>query len=387
MKAMQKFLSVLLAVTLLCAACPAARAEEAADGTPDFQGLNDPALLPYLEDTLYQELVSALDSEDYFVENVSAVYISQEYLDELAYNSQANIFFGYTLDELNAQFQGEKFVFTLGDHDETVVQPFEAYDDTMNRIIRNVAVGTGVILICVTVSVVTAGAGAPAVSMIFATAAKTGAVMGLKGALFGGVSAGIVTGLETGDFDAALKAGAVGASEGFKWGAISGSIAGGVSEASALKGATVKGLSMNEAAAIQKDSGSPLDVIKEFKTMDQYNICKEAGLTPRMVNGHAALVREIDLDFVDDFGRTNLERMQQGLAALDPSGQAYELHHIGQEMDSTLAILTKAEHMQGGNDLIWHELGEASKINRRVFDKQRAEFWKTVANLLTGGVI
>ena len=163
---MQHFLSVLLAVTLLCAACPAARAEEAADGTPDFQGLNDPALLPYLEDTLYQELVSALDSEDYFVENVSAIYISQEYLDELAYNSQANIFFGYTLDELDAQFQGEKYVFTLGDHDETVVQPFEAYDDTMNRIIRNVAVGTGVILICVTVSVVTAGAGAPAVSMI-----------------------------------------------------------------------------------------------------------------------------------------------------------------------------------------------------------------------------
>lgn len=228
MKTMQKFLSVLLAVTLLCAACPAVRAEEAADGTPDFQGLNDPALLPYLEDTLYQELVSALDSEDYFVENVSAIYISQEYLDELAYNSQANIFFGYTLDELDAQFQGKKYIFTLGDHDETVVQPFEAYDDTMNRIIRNVAIGTGVILICVTVSVVSWGVGAPAVSMIFAAAAKTGAIMGLKGALFGGVSAGIVTGLETGDFDAALKAGAVGASEGFKWGVISGSIAGGV---------------------------------------------------------------------------------------------------------------------------------------------------------------
>ena len=273
MKTMQKFLSVLLAVTLLCAACPAVQAEGATDGTPDFQGLNDPALLPYLEDTLYQELVSALDSEDYFVENVSAIYISQEYLDELAYNSQANIFFGYTLDELDAQFQGEKYVFTLGDHDETIVQPFEAYDDTMNRIIRNVAVGTGVILICVTVSVVTAGAGAPAVSMIFATAAKTGAVIGLKGALFGGVSAGIVTGLETGDFDAALKAGAVGASEGFKWGAISGSIAGGVNGYYQNRKAALENISEPNNAETTTNIPEPVEA--ELKVLEKYGGTKQ----------------------------------------------------------------------------------------------------------------
>ena len=34
-----------------------------------------------------------------------------------------------------------------------------------------------------------------------------------------------------------------------------------------------------------------------------------------------------------------------------------------------------------GNNLIWHLLGEASKINRTVFDKQRATFWKSIANL------
>ena len=384
---MRKILSFLLVMTMMSMTCITAHgfAENTASSMPDFKGLNDPSLLPYMEDALYEELVSSLNSSEYFVENVSAIYISQEYLDELEYNSRANIFFGYTLAELNEQFQGTRYVFTLGDHDETVVQPFEAYDDTFDRVIHNVAVGTGVILVCVTVSVVTGGT-APAISMIFAVAAKTGTACALSGGALGGLSAGIVTGIQTGDMEAALKAAALGGSEGYKWGAISGALSGGTSEAIALKGATLNGLTMNEAAAIQMESGYPLDVIKGFKSMEQYDICREAGLTPTMVDGKLALIREIDLNFTDEFGRTNLQRMQEGLAALDPvTGQSYQLHHIGQEMDSTLAILTEAEHMQGGNNLIWHELGEASKINRSVFDKQRAEFWKYVATIFAGG--
>ncbi len=387
---MNKLISLLLSVALLLSfTIPSVSlAKTAVSDTPSFQGLNDPSLLTYIEGSLYGELVDTLDNDDYFVENVQAIYISQEYLDELAFNSQANVFFGYTLTELDEQFQGTRYVFTLGDDQETVVQPFEAYDDTYDTVIRNVAIGTGVILICVTVSVVTAGTGTAAVSMIFAVAAKSATVGALSGAALGGVSAGIVTGIQTGDMDAALKAAAVAGSEGFKWGAITGAITGGTSEAIALKGATLNGLTMNEAALIQRETGYPLDVIKGFKTMDQYNICKEVGLFTKTVNGKAALVRKIDLDFVDDFGRTNLQRMQNGLAALDPStGQAYQLHHIGQQMDSTLAILTESEHMQGGNNLIWHELGETSKINRSVFDKQRAAFWEDMAKLLLDGGI
>jgi hypothetical protein len=188
--------------------------------------------------------------------------------------------------------------------------------------------------------------------------------------------------------DSALKAAALAGSEGFKWGAITGAIAGGASQAIKLKGATLSGLKMNEVAIIQRESKYPLDVIKQFKTMEQYKICKEAGLVSRMVNGKAALVRPVDLNFIDDFGRTNVQRMQQGLSALDPAtGQAYELHHIGQQMDSTLSILTKAEHMKGGNNTIWHEIGKISEIERKAFDTQRAEFWKTMAKtLLAGGV-
>ena len=358
----------------------------AAESQPDFRGLNDPALLPFIEDTLYAQLVGTLNSEDYFVENVSAVYISQEYLEELAYNSQANVFFGFTLDELEAQFQGEKYIFTLGDDGKTAVEPWTDYVDPYERVIGNVAVGTGVILVCVTVSAVTGGA--PACSMIFAVAAKTGALGAVSGGVLGGVSAGIVTGIQTGDMDAALQAAVVAGSEGFKWGAITGAISGGAGEAVALKGATINGLTMNQAAMIQKQSGYPLDVIKGFASMEQYDICRNAGLSSQMVNGKTALVRSVDPDFVDELGRTNLQRMQQGLAALDPAtGQAYQLHHIGQDPGSTLAILTEAEHMQGGNNLIWHELEGASRIDRVAFKTQRESFWKSFAEIcLSGGM-
>lgn len=355
---------------------------------PEFTGLDDTALLTYLEDTVYTNLVTELDNEMYFVENVSAIYISKEYLEEVAYNSQENIYFGYTLSELDAYFQGTRYVFTLGDDGQTIVTEFQEYDDTYDQILKNVAIGTGVILICVTVSVVSGGLGAPAVSLIFAASAKTGTIMGLSSGLFSGVSAGVVTGIETGDFDEAMKAAALAGSEGFKWGAIIGSVSGGAGEAIALKGATLNGLTMNEAALIQKQSGYPLDVIKQFSSMEQYQICQAAGLSPHMVNGNIALIRNIDLNFVDDMGRTNLQRMQQGLAALDPTGQAYELHHIGQHANSTLAILTKAEHMQGGNNKIWHVLGEATEVHGagNTWDLQRQQFWKQLAKMMTGGV-
>lgn len=373
---MKRLLSLLLALVL------ALSAAAFAEGEPEFSGMNDPSLLQYIEDDLYENLVTSLDSDEYFVENVQAVYISQEYLDEIAYNSQSNVFFGFTLAELEAQFSGERYVFTLGDDGTTQVRPFEDYDDTYDRILHNIAVGTGVILICVTVSVVTGGA-APAVSMIFAMSAKTATVAGVSGGLLGGVASGIVTGIQTHDWDAALKAAALTGSESFKWGTITGAIGGGASEAIALKGATLNGLTMNEAAIIQRESGYPIDVIKQFANMDQYYICKEAGLRPQFINNNAALIRNIDLKFTDEQGLTNLERMRRGLAALDPAtGQAYELHHIGQQMDSTLAILTKAEHMQNGNNKIWHLFEGASEIDRPIFDKQRQAFWKALANQL-----
>lgn len=361
---------------------------------PSFTGLDDEALLSYLEDDIYSELVEKLDNDKYYVENVEAVYVSKEYLEEVSYNSQSNIFFGYTLEDIQNVYGDTKFVFTLGDDGDTAVEPFEDYDDTYDQIIKNVAIGTGVILICVTVSVVTAGAGAPAVSLIFAASAKTGTVMALSGSVFSGVAEGVVTGMETKDMNKALKAAALSASESYKWGAITGTITGGASEsmkyAKAMK--ALKGMELNlttqEAAAIQMETGFPADVISQFHSMDEYQVFKDASLKAMSVNGETALVRkDFDMTIKDSLGRNNLERMKQGLSpfGVDAEGNVfkYELHHIGQESDATLAILTTAEH----DNAALHGFKAISEINRPGFDGVRRNFWKTMAKMIEGGAI
>ncbi len=350
----------------------------------EFDNLGDPNLRRFLEQAVYADLLDELDSSEYFVENVSTVYISREYLEELSYNSQENVYFGYTLAQLEEHFQGTEYIFTLNEYGETSVQAFVGVNSNYDEVMKNVAVGAGVLLVCVTVSVVAGVAGASAVSVIFAASAKTGTAVALSSGVFSAVTSGVVTGIQTQDFDEALEAAAVAGSEGFKWGAMSGVLFGGVKEAVALKGATLSGLTMNQAAAIQKESKYPLDVIKQFASVEQYEICKSAGLTPQVISGKTALIRKIDLNYVDDVGRTNLERMNQGMAALAPDGKAYELHHIGQKADSTLAVLTKAEHMQGGNNKIWHVFGEASEVHGAgsAWDAQRKAIWQGIAEFL-----
>lgn len=347
---------------------------------PEFDSLSDEDLLLEVENLVYRETVEALDSEEYVVENVSAVYLSKEYLEEASFNSQSNVYFGYTLAELDEIFQGTRYIFMLGDDGTTAVQELQVIDDhTAETMLRNIAIGTGVILVCVTVSVVSAGAGAPAVSIIFAASATTAKIMAVSSAAFGGISAGVVKGIETGDFDEAMEAAALGATEGFKWGAVSGAVIGGGNEAFLLKSATKSGLTMNEVALIQKESNLPMDVISQFHSMKEYLVYKEAGLKPVIVNGRVALVQDIDLDYVSELSDgtkvTNLERMQRGFAPIEPAtGKAYELHHIGQKSDGTLAVLTRDQHRK--NASILNQPGKVSEIDRSGFGNTREDFWE-----------
>ena len=355
------------------------------DDVPQYSSLNDMDLLDHIEDLVYRDTVTALDSTDYLVSDVSAVYVSKEYLEELSYNSQSNIYFGYTLDELDKQFQGKRYVFTLGDNGKTTVQTLQTVvDDSTEAMLKNVAIGSGVILVSITVSTATAGV-APAVSMILAVSAKTGAISALSGGAMGAIPAGIIRGIQTGNIEEALKAAALAGSEGFKWGAISGSLAGGAKEAGALKSMTKGGLTMNQAASIQQASHWPADVISEFHSMDEYIVYEKAGLKPVMVNGKTALVQDIDLHFKstlpDGTEVTNLERMQRGYAPIDPATKkAYQLHHIGQKSDGTLAVLKEAEHQ--GNSSVLNTDGKVSEIDRDAFSKTRKEFWQYLGNVV-----
>ena len=294
--------------------------------------LSDENLQQYLRDRIYTEAIEEFDSDEYCVENVQTIYYSKEYIEQLAYNSQENLYFGFTQAELDSQFQGKKYVFTLDENTgETTVVEVESYEDhSTEEILKNVAIGTGVILVCVTVSVATGGT-APAVSMIFALGAKTGTAMALSGGAIGGLSAGLVKGYQTGSFSDAMN----------------GAVSGGATEAWGLHKATANGLKMNEAAAIQRESKYPLDLISQFKSKAEYEIYRDAGLRTQMVNGKLALVRDMDLNYKsslpDGTEVTNLQRMQKGYAPLDPAtGKAYQLHHINQDPNGTLAILKEA---------------------------------------------
>lgn len=393
---MRKVLSLILCITLFSLCLDGFAEETVSQPEPNwdqevhFTGMDDENFLPYMEDTIYSELVKDLNSDEYFVESVDAIYVSKEYLSELAYNSQKNIFYGYSLSDLDQYFEGTRYVFTVGEDGQTTVVPMRVIEDkTFEQILTNVAIGTGIILVCVVVSVCTSGAGAPAaVHMIFAVGAKTAATCALSGTVISGVTSAAVKYYETGDMREALKAAAVGGSEGFKWGAASGAVSGMAAETWGLYKATrlgkeIKdGLTMNQAALIQKESGYPLDVIKQFHSFKEYEVFKNAGLTPRMVNGRLALARtDINLFQVDPVsGKTNLELMRLGRAPLDATGKAFELHHIGQNAKGTLAILTSSEH----DAAALHGYKMASEIDRQAFDKIRKAFWKSMANILGG---
>ena len=356
--------------------------------TGEFSSLSDGELKGYLESNIYDDLIDRFD-QNYLVQGIETVYVSQEYLDELAFNSEANIYFGYTLAELEGQFDGEKYVYTVGDDGQTMVKAFEAQDDdTFNTVVKNVAMGSGVILVCITVSALAAPS-APAVSMIFAVAAKTGTEAALSIGAISALTAGATKAIETGgNMNEALKSAVVAGSEGFKWGAIGGCLTGGAKETAGLKWATKSGLKMNEAATIQRESKYPLDVIRNIKSMDEYSVYKSAGLEAKAVGNKAALVQEIDLSRVDEKGMTNLQRMEKGKPPLDADGKAYELHHLNQENEGTLAVLTQEQHRGKGLFSVLHDKWTDGAVGHGAdWAKTKKEFWQNLAELMKSGAV
>mgnify|MGYP002305114735 FL=1 len=82
-------------------------------------------------------------------------------------------------------------------------------------------------------------------------------------------------------------------------------------------------------------------------------------------------------------GQTNLMRMQNGLAALDPAtGEEYQLYYIIEKRESTIAILTKTEYMQSDSSEIWHTAAEMPQNDSWFFENQREDFWKNMVNIV-----
>lgn len=386
----------------------------------DFES-ND--TLRYIEDSIYSEAVDTLNSEEYFVENVEAIYYSQEYIDELQFNSLENIYFGYNLSELDALFSGTKYKFDTDQNNKTIVKKAEVFDDTTGKIIKNVAIGTGIILVCVTISVVSGGAGAPAaVSVIFATAAKGAAIGALSSAGIGAAAAAMTTDFSSQSFDESVKNIALQASEEFKWGAIIGAVTSGAGKAFELHKATAAGLKMSEAADIQKKSGLCVDLIKQIKSMDQYDDLLKNGLKNGLslkeandlikkykcslkvvgnffskkegilyykklklkeieIEGGKVLVntKNIEWNKVYSDGLTNIDRIKKGLNLVDKGGNVFDYHHVGQNPDSPIALIPHEIHEKFHKLL--HPNGTSIVDHGNTWDKLKRTISKGIAKI------
>ena len=332
-----------------------------------------------IEDAVYTELIERLAAKGLYIEDVKVSYLSKEYLENLDYNSRENVYFGYKLSELKEAMGDKKYQFTLGKDGKTTVELFEEKDEYANvygGALENMITGGGVVLICATASPIAATAGAPAVvSTILACAAKGGAVSGAANAAMGGTIAGIIEYVNSGSVSKAIDASILQGSESFKWGAIAGAVTGGAGKAIELKGLSRNGLTMSEAATLQKEK-LPNQIIKNLTSMDEEQIYKTAGLeAKRLSTGEWSYLRKIDLTSKID-GKTNLERIAEGKAPIDPAtGKYYELHHVGQNPESPLAILTKEEHMQGGNNRILHPKDLSNVEHGYEWTKRRIKYW------------
>ncbi len=169
---------------------------------------------------------------------------------------------------------------------------------------------------------------------------------------------------------------------------LSSSIIKGVKETatSNVEGAKKEGLTDEEKAKIKEETGWSDEIIDHIKNMKQYEILKNAGLIEVEINGRKCLIKEnIDLDYEDEDGITNRERMARGLAPLDSkTGKPIELHHLGQKADSPLVELTEEEHRTGEyedgkkNQSLWHDntIGTEVHGEGNTWDQERKAYWK-----------
>lgn len=88
----------------------------------------------------------------------------------------------------------------------------------------------------------------------------------------------------------------------------------------------------------------------------------------------------IDIARMDIRGRTNLQRMEAGLAPIGPDGKSMNLHHTLQTMDGPIAEMTQTFHQEYSRVMHINPSSIPSGINREAFDAWRADYWRLRAS-------
>ena len=311
----------------------------------EYAMLVDPTGEELIEEEVYDQISSTLKGN--YKIDVQAFYESKEAIEEGLYNSKETEYFGFLVSEVDAQFEGTPYVFCVDETGKTVVKEFVPYDDVWGKVLKNVAIGGGVIFVCVTLTYLTAGGAAPALHMIFTAATKDAVKYGFRSALAMGIRGIIAKYAETGNIEEALTSGAMEASEGFKWGVIGGAIKGTAAESIKLyKLHRTTKLPLNTIADILENTNFSDNTLKNIHSTEEYKIYQGAKLVEYESNGRKFLIPEdMDWDFVDPATKlTNRQLIEKGLNPVDKQGIKYQWHHVGQKKNSTLALLTQQQH-------------------------------------------
>ncbi len=109
-----------------------------------------------------------------------------------------------------------------------------------------------------------------------------------------------------------------------------------------------------------------------------------AGLTPKIppatdkVNIKGKDYFQNDNSFsltqIDNYGKTNLQRMSEGFPPIGHDGFPINLHHTDQTMTGAITEITATEHCSKNGAL--HQSGKKSEINRTDFNGEKNEYWK-----------
>jgi len=115
-----------------------------------------------------------------------------------------------------------------------------------------------------------------------------------------------------------------------------------------------------------------------FKSIGISYIERELKDSSKIERVEGKIVAKRDITFKpcqkDSLGKTNLERMQKGLAPIGTDGKSIELHHLKQKNNGIIIEVTNDEHNKYSKTL--HRYKDESEIDRREFEKWKRKYWR-----------
>lgn len=225
---MKKMISLFLVCTLLVGCTVRIETEgdtTDVDTTADaVVNMNDPSLVEYINTSVKGDIAKKLDVAEYTVEDVEAVYLSKEYIEEMEYNSQSNIYFGHTLSEFEGLFENDRYVFTLGEDGTTVVREIEECAVEYQKSIENIAkIVGGVVLVLITVKAIDPSGKIRQVSFLVSMATKVVKNADVWSDFLSSLTSCVIEGVRTGDYKNVIQSALIDCGTDFVWNALIGS--------------------------------------------------------------------------------------------------------------------------------------------------------------------